>query len=120
MNDINNLDPNDEGLRAVMGDKFQDISGGQKPVCKKVEQVPEKKSCRKVPDAQREPVKAAPGFMDRLKDAACSVAKPAVLGLFFFWCQQCQKMDSTTAVCAMFACVAVAAFHMGRLFYAGE
>lgn len=119
MNDINNLDPNDEGLKAIMGAKFQDVSGIQKPVTRKMEQVPEKKPCHKVPDAQWEPVKGAPGYMNRLKAAACGVAKPAVLGLFFFWCQQCQKMDSTTAVCAMFACVAVAAFHMGRLFYGG-
>ena len=114
MNDINNLDPNDEGLQAVMGSKFQDVSGIQKPVTRKVEQVPEKKSCHKVPDAQWEPVKKKPSQLDRLKRCGKNTLLFGGLCLLVFYWQQTGQMLPSAAVPCMMACSGGAMYYIGR------
>lgn len=114
MNDINNLDPNDVWLKAVVGEKFQDVSGGQKPVAKKVEQAPERKSCPKVPDAQREPVKTSPTQLERLKSCGKNALLFGSMCLLVFYWQQTGQMLPSAAVPCMMACSGGAMWCIGR------
>lgn len=39
---------------------------------------------------------------------------PALLFLFFFWCQQADKLDDKVAFCGMLVCVAVCFYCVGK------
>lgn len=114
MNDINNLDPNDEGLRAVMGDKFQDLSGSQKPEAKKPVQATDKKPCRKALDASWEPVKTSPTQLERLKSCGKNALIYGSLCLLVFYWQQTGQMLPSAAVPCMMACSGGAMWCIGR------
>ena len=99
--DINNLDPNDEGLKQIFGDRFHDATTEPKPT-------------RKPVDAQWEPAKPDPNWLDNLK--AC-VKHAVIFGglsfLVFYW-QQAGLMDSSVAVPTMCVCTALAGLGVGR------
>lgn len=120
LNDINNLDPNDEGLKAVMGAKFHDATKDPAPVrkaapapAKAVEAKPEKKT-HTVPAALWEPVKPDPNAMERLAACAKSALLFGGLGLLFFYWQQTGLMDPTAALPSMCTCAALAGLSVGR------
>lgn len=113
LNDINHLDPNDEGLKAVMGRKFQDATTEPAPVDPYWEQG-KTKSKSKPADAQWEPVKAAPNFMDKLATCAkWSLTFGALCSLFFYW-QLTGHMDDTAAVPCMLACALLLGWNVGK------
>jgi hypothetical protein len=120
LNDINNLDPNDEGLKAVMGAKFHDATKDTAPVkktepapVKAVEAKPEKKT-HTVPAALWDPPKPDPSQTDRLKACVKWAAIFGGLSLLFFYWQQNGLMDPTAALPSMYTCAVLAGLSVGR------
>ena len=118
-NDINHLDTEDLGLKAIFGDRFQDETGNQKTAeepkakttaAKSVVKTQERKD--KAVDAQWEPTKAI-----TTKDNLMGCAKWAVLfgglnGLLFYW-QQAGLLASEAAVPSMVVCALLAGLSIG-------
>ena len=127
MNDINHLDTDDVGLSQIFGDRFHDESktpAAVKTTTRK-STPPQKKNVPAVTEAPK-PMAVTPahespspvsndGWMNKLKSAVHGIMPPALLCTFFFWCQQTARMDATTAVVAMFGCVALVFFRVGRV-----
>lgn len=120
LNDINNLDPNDEGLKAVMGDRFHDATKDPAPA-KKAEPAPVKaveekpaKTGHTVPVALWEPVKPDPNWLDRLKACAKYSAIFGGLGLLFFYWQQTGLMAPAAALPSMCTCALLAGLSVGK------
>lgn len=118
MNDINHLDPNDEGLKAIMGSRFQDATNEPAPVKPAAPVAPEpvKKAKHVVPadTAGWEPVKSEPNFMDKLMACAkWSLIFGALCSLFFYW-QLTGHMDATAAVPSMLACALLLGWNVGK------
>ena len=131
--DINNLDPEDIGLKSIMGVHFVDETAkkptvedveagivrcyeaafGNKKAAQKPAQKPTKAK-EAVKDAQCEPVKPAPDFMDKLKRTAKDVCLYAVLSLILFWWQQSGRLEETTAWYALLVCVGMVFFTIGK------
>ena len=114
----------DMELQAIMGDRFEDLTKGtekpaEKPVAKTapkktsapVKDVPEKE---KPVDAQYEPIRPAPNFMDKLKQTAKDVCLYAVLSTILFWWLQSGKLEETTAWYALLVCVGMVFFSVGK------
>lgn len=116
LNDINNLDPNDEGLKAVMGAKFHDATKDPAPV-KKAEpapvKAPERRTDRHGP-AKWAPAKPDPNWLDRLKAAAKWAATFGGLGVLFFYWQQTGLMDPAAAMPSMIVCALLTGLSIGR------
>ena len=100
--DINNLDPNDEGLKQIFGDRFHDAT--QEPV----------KPVQKTVDAKWEPAKPDPNWLENLKACVKHVAVFGGLSILFFYWQQTGQMDASAAVPSMCACTALAGLGVGR------
>ena len=121
MNDINHLDPNDDGLKAVMGGRFHDATTGEPAPAKRaapaavkaVEEKPARKS-HTVPAAEWAPVKHDPTQMERLKACAKSALLFGGLCLLFFGWQQAGLMDPAAAVPSMLACMLLAGLNIGK------
>lgn len=127
MNDINHLDTDDVGLSQIFGRDIRDPSST--PAAGKTA-TPRKSttSVKKSAPAVVEPPKVEPvipvqpivesdsySWLPKLKTAVHGIMPPAFLCSFFFWCQQTARMDATTAVVAMFGCVAIVFFRVGRV-----
>jgi hypothetical protein len=106
-NDINNLDPNDEGLKQIFGDRFHDTTKDPTPTAK-VQKPP-----RKVANAQCEPAKE-PNWLDGLKACAKHVILFGGLSFLVFYWQQAGLMDSSVAVPTMCICTALAGVGVGK------
>ena len=104
--DINNLDPNDEGLKQIFGDRFHDAT--------KEATAPVQKTTHKPVDAQWEPAKPDPNWLDNLKACVKHVAIFGGLSILFFYWQQTGQMDASAAVPSMCACTALAGLGVGR------
>lgn len=103
--DINNLDPNDEGLKQIFGDRFHDATQEEVP--------PKNVPAKKTVAAPWEPVKE-PTWMDALKASAKHVVLFGGLGFLVFYWQQAGLMDSSVAVPTMCVCTALAGIGVGR------
>lgn len=126
MNDINHLDTDDVGLSQIFGDRFHDLSStpaAGKTATPRKSTSPTKKSVSEGTERLKDESKAAQtgtivsdyNWLPKLKDAARGIFPPALLSVFFFWCQLTSRMDPTTAVVAMFGCVAIVFFRVGRV-----
>ena len=109
--DINNLDPNDEGLKQIFGDRFHDATGDT-PVVRAVNT--EQKPTQKPVDAKWEPAKPDPNWLENLKACVKHVAVFGGLSILFFYWQQTGQMDASAAVPSMCACTALAGLGVGR------
>ena len=107
-NDINNLDPNDEGLKGIFGDRFHDATQEVKPP-KPVQKIPSKPR-----DADFEPVPCKPTQMEKLKSCAKSALLFGGLSLLFFYWQQTGQMEITASMPCICACCALAGLSVGR------
>lgn len=105
--DINNLDPNDEGLKGIFGDRFHDETGKAPPAAAV-------NTTRKPMDAKWEPAKPDPNWLENLKACVKHVAIFGGLSILFFYWQQTGQMDSSAAVPSMCACTALAGLGVGR------
>lgn len=128
-NDINNLDPEDIGLKQVMGARFHDetTEAPQKPKeirkpsnttqPEKAAQNPARKPTTEAEafdDATWQPVKPDPNWLDNLK--ACVkwlVLFGGLCALFFYW-QQTGQMADSAAVPSMCVCCALAGLSVGK------
>ena len=118
--DINGLDVTDAGLKGIFGDRFQDVTEPVKAISKK--ETPTKckeanvaqKPTEKAMDAQWEPVKPAPDFMEKLKNTAKDVCLYAVLSLVLFYWQQTGRLEVTTSWYALLMCVGMVFFAIGK------
>ena len=104
--DINNLDPNDEGLKGIFGSRFHDET--KKPMVE-----PKKCTTAKAVDASWSPAKES-HWMDNMKSCAKSVLLFGGLSFLVFYWQQAGLMDSSVAVPTMCICTALAGVGVGR------
>lgn len=123
-NDINNLDVNDEGLKAIFGDRFHDetVESGAERSKKqettytseltKAEQSGAQKRTYK--DAKWEPAKPDPNWLDKLKSCAMYTVGFGGLSILLFSWQQSGLMDSSVAIPSMCACTALAGWGVGK------
>lgn len=65
-------------------------------------------------NAQWEPEKPTPNYMDKLKTSAKDMALYVVLSMILFWWQQSGRLDETTAWYALLFCVGMVFFTIGR------
>jgi len=121
LNDINHLDPNDEGLKAVMGAKFHDATTGDPapakkatPAAKPAAPAKAEKIIDKEAAKQWAPPKPAPDYMDRLRASAkWALTAGGLCGLFFYW-QQTGLMDPAAALPSMLACTLLGGWGVGK------
>jgi hypothetical protein len=118
LNDINHLDPNDEGLKAVMGNRFHDATAelAKKTAPVTAKAVEEKHTQKKhtVPIATWEPVKHDPTQLERLKACGKSAILFGGLCLLFFYWQQTGLMDPKAAMPCMLTCTLLTGLSIGR------
>ena len=127
-NDINGLDSEDVGLKAIFGERFHDettekpkaakITHKAEPTAKaenpaKAVKAPAIES-KDAPDAQWFPVKSEPDFYDRLKACAKSALLFGGLSLLFFYWQQTGQMEASAAMPSICACTCLAGLGVGR------
>lgn len=122
--DINNLDTHDEGLKAIFGERFHDISGNnnrstERDISKKEAptttyptKAEQKVKCEPV-EAQWEPTKENTWY-DNLKACAIWALGFAALTLLFFSWQQKGLMDSSVALPTMLVCTALGGWGVGK------
>ena len=113
-NDINELDTNDEGLKAIFGGRFHDetcskpaeVTQKAKPTPKAVEQ----SGTGKAMDV--EPVKVVTS-LDKLKACAKWGGIFGGLNMLLFYWQQAGLLDSKAAVPSMIVCALLAGLSIG-------
>ncbi len=66
-------------------------------------------------NAQWEPVKPAPNYMDKLKSSVKDMGLYVVLSIILFWWQQTGRLEETTAWYALLFCVGMVFFTIGRV-----
>lgn len=120
-NEINNLDPNDVGLKEIFGERFQD-EGTQKPTVAQGSARPtnttqaEKKAPKpsnKPMEAQWEPIKEHT-WMDDLKECVkTSLLFGGLTFLIFYW-NEAGLMASSIAVPSMCVCTALFGLGIGK------
>lgn len=129
MNDINNLDTEDIGLKQIFGDRFHDETAqpntAEKETAKPNYATPTAKAAQKPVKSPAEgnveavawqPEKPAPNWMDNLKACAKSAVIFGGLNLLIFYWQQTGLMDASIAVPSMCVCAALAGFGVGKNF----
>ena len=114
--EINNLDPEDIGLKEVMGNRFQDAT--RQPM---VEPFPTEstnttqpqKKAQKAMDAQWMPVKERT-WMDDLKDCVKSSVVYGGLNMLIWYWQTSGLMDESIAMPCMLVCAALFGIGLGK------
>ena len=118
--EINGLDPEDIGLKQIMGNRFHDAT---KPMVEPISPRPtnttpaEKKAQKvldKAMDAQWEPARPEPNWMDNLKSCAKSVLLFGGLSFLIFYWKEAGLMAESIAVPSMCVCTALAGWGAGR------
>lgn len=105
-NDINNLDPNDEGLSAIFGERWHDETKPAVAVPKKVKLKPR--------DAEWEPAPHETTHMEKLKGCAKSALLFGGLSLMFFYFQQSGQMLPSAAMPCICACCVLMGLGVGK------
>lgn len=116
-NEINNLDPDDIGLKQIMGNRFHDAT--KQPMVEPFPKEPStvthvmKKTTEKAVDESWVPAKN-PNWMDNLKSCAKSVILFGGLSFLVFYWKEAGLMADSIAVPAIAVCTALAGFGAGR------
>lgn len=116
-NEINNLDPDDIGLKQIMGNRFHDAT--KKPMVEPFHKEPSavthvaQKTTEKAVDESWAPAKN-PNWMDNLKSCAKSVILFGGLSFLVFYWKESGLMAESIAVPAIAVCTALAGFGAGR------
>ena len=115
-NDINHLDTEDLGLKAIFGERFQDETCEQKtaeaPKAKTTAVKPAVKTKDKTVDAQWEPTKAITTMDKLIVCAKWAGIFGGLNGLLFYW-QQAGLLASEAAVPSMVVCALLAGLSIG-------
>lgn len=128
LNDINNLDTEDIGLKGIFGDRFHDATAesGDKPAkakattctteISKANHKPSNKprKTKEYEDAEFEPAMPAPNQMDKLKACAKSALLFGGLSLLFFYWQQTGQMALTASMPCICTCCVLAGLSVGK------
>lgn len=114
--EINNLDPDDIGLKEVMGKQFQDAT--REPMVEpfsteSTNTTQHKKKAQKTMDAQWEPVKQR-NWMDDLKDCMKSSLIFGGLNMLIWYWQISGLMDESIALPSMLICAALFGIGLGK------
>lgn len=113
--DINGLDPEDIGLKSIMGVHFIDETQGTPSTtpAEKAAQKPTQKPREKAESDWRPPARER-DWMDNLKECAkWSLTFGGLSCLIFYW-QQAELMASSIAVPCMCVCTALVGWGVGR------
>ena len=119
-NEINNLDPDDIGLKQIMGNRFHDATKPMmEPITTKPSNTTQKervaqKPINKAMDAQWEPARPEPNWMDNLKSCVKSVALFGGLSFLIFYWKEAGLMAESIAVPAMCVCTALVGWSIGK------
>ena len=125
-NDINNLDPNDEGLSGIFGDRWHDETKPAVAVSKKETTTtpktvkPAEKHISKPVEAQWEPAPHEPTNLEKLKACAKEALLYGGLSLLLFYFQQSGQMAMSASMPCIITCVALAGFGVGKNFAGGK
>lgn len=120
-NEINNLDPDDIGLKAVMGSKFQDEATQKPTVAQRsarptnttpAEKVAQKPICKGTA-AQWEPIKEH-NWMDDLKECTKTSLLFGGLNLLIWYWQIAGLMDESIALPCMLVCAGLFGLGIGK------
>lgn len=120
--EVNNLDPNDIGLQAIFGERWHDETT-QKPTVEQAspkatnptqEKKVAQKPISKPMEAQWEPAKAEPNFIEKLTDSAKWVCLYGGLSFLVFYWEQAGLMASSIAVPSMCVCTALVGWSIGK------
>lgn len=124
--EINNLDPEDIGLKMIMGEHFHDeteAKPGAEKITRKAENPAKKVKAPAIEpkvephDSKEEqwmPPKAEPSMFDRLKECAKWALCCGGLNVLFFYWQQTGQMLPSAAVPSMCVCFAIMGFGIGK------
>lgn len=120
--EVNNLDPDDIGLKGIFGDRFQDETTQKPQTAKESPKASNpvntgnvaQKPTGKATEALWEPVKPDPDFMDNLKDCAKSALLFGGLCFLIFYWEQSGLMASSIAVPSMCVCTALVGWSIGK------
>lgn len=127
--EINNLDPEDIGLKGIFGDRFHDETARAPEKPENIQTnvnitIPAKAVQTKagsptaerktIQSAQWEPMKPEPDFMDKLKTCAKYTCLFGGLCTLVFYWQQTGQMADSAAVPSMLACFGLAGLGIGK------
>ena len=112
-NDINELDTNDEGLKAIFGSRFHDETCNKPAeVTQKAQPIQKPVGTEKATDDKWEPVKVVTS-LDKLKACAKWGGIFGGLNALLFYWQQAGLLDSKAAVPSMVVCALLAGLSIG-------
>lgn len=119
---VNNLDPDDIGLKGIFGDRFQDETAQEPQAVKEAPKASNpvsagnvaQKPTGKAVEAFWEPVKPEPNFLDNLRECAKSTLLFACLSCLVFYWEQAGLMASSIAVPSMCVCTALVGWSIGK------
>lgn len=114
LDDINNLDTKDEGLKAIFGERFHDetvaISKKETTTAAKVDRPARKK----VRDAEWEPAPHEATQMEKIKACAKDALIFGGLSLLFFYFQQSGQMAVSASMPCICACCVLMGLGVGK------
>ena len=114
--DINGLDPEDIGLKSIMGVHFVDETKGEKSERKPSNTTPARKAAEKPTESLWMPPMPKKDIFDKLKQSVkCIAIFGGIEWVVFCW-QNSGLMDERVAVPTMLACMALAGFGVGQAF----
>lgn len=106
----------DEGLEAIMGERFKDDTKPvAKPTPKKKSNPVKKPRAMDIPvEAQWQPEKPAPDMMEKLKMVVKDVFVFAAISILLFWWKQTGRLEETTAWYALIVSMGMVFFSIGK------
>lgn len=125
--EINNLDPNDIGLKQVMGSNFQD--GTEEPVKAEPKKaspdfIATGKMRLGIPDEAKDaiwsPFNAEPSFTQKLMNCSKWASLFAALYILFYYWECTGQMQPSASVPAMTVCACMVGWSFGKYAFRGE
>jgi hypothetical protein len=126
-NEINNLDPNDIGLKQIMGNRFHD--GIEKPVTAEPKKVSTDTTTAEnkrlgIPDEAKDaiwsPFSAEPSFTQKLMNCAKWASLFTALYLLFYYWECTGQMQPSASVPAMTVCACMVGWSFGKYAFRGN
>jgi hypothetical protein len=125
--EINNLDPNDIGLKQVMGNRFHD--GTRKPMVEEFKKASTDTTTAKkvklgIPDEAKDaiwsPFNAEPSFTQKLMNCSKWASLFAALYILFYYWECTGQMQPSASVPAMTVCACMVGWSFGKYAFRGN
>lgn len=121
-NDVNNLDTKDEGLQAIFGDRFHDMTTADACTARKKQPTantthPKKeaqKAAESAENSKLEPAKPDANWLNRMKACAVWAVGFGSLNFLIFYWQMAGLMDDSIAIPCMWVCCLLAGIGIGK------